>query len=297
MSKEATAYRVKSFSDWPRFFKRAEPLLLEREPESNLLWEVGRVSAGQAGVQRSWLGWLVMDRKKPVLAALPSVAEYLILSAGDPEACLTLAKHLSSLSHCLKGVSGPDPVSGAFADAWTEQSGNLSALRASLSLYLASEDANFDYPVEGSFRLARPVEGDKLRGWAIDFVEESVQPMDSRVVARLSENMMGRRDLFVWEASGEVVSMGGFGRETPNGLVVNMVYTPRNRRGRGFAGALTSGLVCEANAREKAFCCLYSDFTNPVRKNLYERIGFQPVGEFAERSFGDQSLSEPRDRQ
>ena len=297
MSKEATFYRVKPFSDWARFLKQAKPLLLEREVESNLTWEVGRVSADQAGLTRPWSAWLVLDGKKPVLSALPSVTEYLILSAGHPGACAALADFLSAKSHSLKGVSGPEPVSEVFADAWAEQTGKVSNLGASLSFYLASSDPEFASEVAGGMRLARVDEGDKLRGWAIDFVADSAHPMDPRVVTRLSENMMGRRDLFVWEASGEVVAMGGFGRETPNGLVVNMVYTPRNRRGRGYAGALTSGLVCEANARGKRFCCLYSDFSSSVRENLYERIGFQRIGDFAERSFTDQSLSEPSDRQ
>ncbi|MFP6900355.1 MAG: GNAT family N-acetyltransferase [Opitutales bacterium] len=109
--------------------------------------------------------------------------------------------------------------------------------------------------------------------------------------------MLGRQDLFVWEESDELVAMGGFGREIPNGLVINMIYTPRNRRGRGFGGALTTGLVREASGRGKEFCCLYSEFSNSVRKNLYERIGFRLAGKFSERAFDDQSDSVPSDLQ
>jgi predicted GNAT family acetyltransferase len=64
-----------------------------------------------------------------------------------------------------------------------------------------------------------------------------------------------------------------------------MIYTPRNRRGRGFASALTSALVMEARKRDKEYCCLYSEFRSSIRPNMYERIGFRLAGEFSERAF------------
>ena len=121
--------------------------------------------------------------------------------------------------------------------------------------------------------------------------------MNPRSLTKLSERMLAENDLYVWEENKEVVVMGGFGRETPNGLVINMIYTPRNRRGRGFAGALTLGLMREASRRGKEFCCLYSEFSSSVRKNLYERIGFRLAGEFSERAFGVQSDKVPSERQ
>ncbi len=121
--------------------------------------------------------------------------------------------------------------------------------------------------------------------------------MDPRSLTRLSERMLGCEDLFVWEETNELVSMGGFGRETPNGLVINMIYTPINRRGRGFAGALASGLLQEASRRNKEFCCLYSEFSSSIRQNLYERIGFRLAGKFSEQAFGDQSERVPSERQ
>ena len=84
MSKEATAYHVETFSDWLSFLEVSESLLLEREAESNLIWEVGRVSAESAGANRPWLGWVVMEGERAFLAALPSVTGYLILSGGEP---------------------------------------------------------------------------------------------------------------------------------------------------------------------------------------------------------------------
>ena len=285
MSKEATAFRVETFSNWQPFMERAQPLLLGREAESNLIWEVGCVAAQNASLSRPWLGWLVKEDGEPLLAALPSVTGYLILSGGEPAACPALVHHLSTLQTPLKGVSGPEPVSGSFAKVWQDAVGASVRLGASLSFYLADTSAEPKDEKQGIFRQARPEESQFLREWAIDFGAESPRPMDPRSLTRLSEHMLGRENLFVWEENEEVKAMGGFGRETPHGLVINMIYTPRNRRGRGFASALTSALVREAHRRDKEYCCLYSEFHSSIRPNLYERIGFRLAGEFSERAF------------
>lgn len=285
MSKETTAFQVLTFSDCQKFLEASESLLLEHEAESNLLWEVGRSSARNQTMLRPWVGWLVKSDEKSLLAALPSSTGYLILSGGEPGACLPLARHLSKHGVSAKGVSGPESVSGSFAEAWLEVVGGFVVPGAELSFYLATTETELTGMMEGVFRQARSDEEAKLRAWAIDFGAESPRPMDPSSLVALSERMLESGDLFVWEDGEELVAMGGFGRETPHGLVVNMIYVPPNRRGRGFAGALTTGLMAEATGRGKSFCCLYSEFRSSVRTNLYERIGFRLAGEFTERAF------------
>ena len=285
MSKETMSFRVETFSNWQSFLEKAQLLLLESEAESNLIWEVGRVSAQNTSSARPWSGWLVVGNGKPLLAALPSVTGYLILSAGKDSACPALVDHLSALDISLNGVSGPETVASSFAGVWQDTVGVSVKLGASLSFYSASTNAEHKNSQQGFFRRACPQEGELLRGWAIDFGAESPRPMDPRSLTRLSEHMLGQGNLFVWEENEEIRAMGGFGRETPNGLVINMVFTPKSYRGRGFASALTASLVREAGRRGKEFCCLYSEFRSSTRPNLYEQINFRLAGEFTERAF------------
>ena len=132
-----------------------------------------------------------------MLAALSSVTGYVILSGGDSFACQALVDHLVARGIPVKGVSGPEPVSGAFAQAWENSTHENVPLGASLSFYLADTEMETESGVEGIFRRARPEEGELLRGWAIDFGAESARPMDPRALTRLSERMLGRKDLFV----------------------------------------------------------------------------------------------------
>jgi predicted GNAT family acetyltransferase len=196
-----------------------------------------------------------------------------------------LASHLSKHGVSVKGVSGPESVSGSFAKAWLEVVGGSVVPGAELSFYLATTGTELTGVMEGVFRQARSDEEARLRAWAIDFGAESPRPLNPSSLVALSERMLERGNLFVWEDGEELVAMGGFGRETPHGLVINMIYVPQNRRGRGFAGALTTGLMAEATGRGKSFCCLYSEFRSSVRTNLYDRIGFRLAGEFSERAF------------
>tara|TARA_B100000959_G_scaffold266559_1_gene309100 strand:+ start:342 stop:1235 length:894 start_codon:yes stop_codon:yes gene_type:complete len=297
MSKDAVACQVEVSRKWELFLERAEPLLLKHEAESNLFWEVGRVLARSTEPDQSWRGWVVSESGEPILAGLPSVTGYLILSTGEIRACPVLAAYLSQQGIRLHGVSGPDPVSDSFATSWAEMSEGEVRQVGKLSCYLIDVSMELPTNVEGWFRKADAQEGELVREWAIDFAAESPHPMEPRQSSQLGERMLGENDLYVWEENQEVVAMGGFGRETPNGLIINLVYVPRNRRGRGFAGALTLGLVREALERGKEFCCLYSDFRSSVRRNLYERIGFRMVGEFTERAFGVQSDNAPSERQ
>ena len=56
------------------------------------------------------------------------------------------------------------------------------------------------------------------------------------------------------------------------------VYTPPERRNRGYAGACVAGLsrrMQQAGHR----CILYTDLGNPTSNSVYRRIGYRAVRE------------------
>jgi predicted GNAT family acetyltransferase len=71
---------------------------------------------------------------------------------------------------------------------------------------------------------------------------------ECRVVARgipeLTQRIrqqLGKDTRFVWE-DGQPVSQAAFGHATPNGAVINAVYTPPHYRGRGYAASCVAEL-------------------------------------------------------
>jgi len=101
-------------------------------------------------------------------------------------------------------------------------------------------------------------------------------------VFTLSENeerirtRLGKDTHFIWE-DGQPVSQAVYGRDTPNGAVVNWVYTPPQYRGRGYATSVVAELSKSLIDRGKLFCCLFADADNPVSCGIYRKLGYYDV--------------------
>ncbi|MFP6886599.1 MAG: GNAT family N-acetyltransferase, partial [Opitutales bacterium] len=200
------------------------------------------------------------------------------------DAVKVLAEFLEEKEVSLQGATGPVDEVDAFADAWEKASGIPPGRGRSLKIFeFALQNGSVTaLEAPGRMRLAEETDRELVRDWAISFAAESPSPMDPSTLVELAEAMRAKGNLFLWE-DGEPMSMAGFGRSTPNGLVVNMVYTPGERRRLGYAGALIAGLMVEASQRGAKLCCLFSEYGG--ERNLYERIGFREVGTFRERAF------------
>jgi predicted GNAT family acetyltransferase len=93
-----------------------------------------------------------------------------------------------------------------------------------------------------------------------------------------------RAGLVLWDDDGPA-SLAGFGGHTPNGIRIGPVYTPPERRGRGYASALVAELSAELLSQGRRFCFLYTDLADPTANRIYERIGYERVCESAEIAF------------
>ena len=54
------------------------------------------------------------------------------------------------------------------------------------------------------------------------------------------------------------------------------VYTPRERRGRGYASAGVAG-VSRIVLAQGARACLFTDQANPTSNKIYAALGYRPV--------------------
>lgn len=57
---------------------------------------------------------------------------------------------------------------------------------------------------------------------------------------------------------------------------IGPVYTPPDRRGRGYAAGVTAR-AARAILDAGATPCLFTDLANPTSNGVYQRIGFEPV--------------------
>jgi GNAT superfamily N-acetyltransferase len=129
----------------------------------------------------------------------------------------------------------------------------------------------------GRPRAAAPADRELLVGWVRDFADGTGQP-GTHAERAVDERIASGR-LTLWEDEGVPVSMAGLSPRIAGMVRVSTVYTPPERRGRGYAAGVTAEIsraAREAGARE---VLLFTDLANPTSNGVYRRIGYRPVSD------------------
>lgn len=71
--------------------------------------------------------------------------------------------------------------------------------------------------------------------------------------------------------------MAGFSGKTPNGIRINLVYTPPKYRKKGYATSCIAALSQTLLDAGHKYCFLFTDLANPTSNHIYQTIGYQPV--------------------
>jgi predicted GNAT family acetyltransferase len=204
----------------------------------------------------------------------------------DSAAVPFAARALKDEGVSLPGVTGALPEADAFADEWERLSGGGRRLRMAQGIY-ALRSVRPPRAVEGRMRLASAEDRRVLVNWFDAFVAESVpgdaphQDGGEAVDRRLAST----GGFALWE-DGDVVSMSGFGGETPHGIRIGPVYTPPAFRRRGYGSALVAELSGRLLGEGREYCFLYTDLANPTSNRIYMDIGYELVCESADYAFG-----------
>ena len=282
----ASALRLVRPGDPAEFDKVAGPFLAEREAENNLV--LGLTSGLKAG--RSWgptYFGVVRDGDGVVGVALRA-GLFLILTAGTTDDALSLLiDDAVRATPDAPGIIGPTDLARRAVARWTSRTGQVARVTMHERIYRL-EKVIAPRPASGRIRVARPTELDLITEWFYAFAAEA-QPehASSRPDARANaEGWVARGALRMWEDGGSAVSMAGASGPTPHGIRVGAVYTPPDRRRRGYASALVAALSQEQLDSGKKFCFLYTDLANPTSNKIYQDIGYEPVGDVDEYHFG-----------
>jgi uncharacterized protein len=287
-----------------KWLNELSPLLLANEAENNLLLGL----AGRAIEQPEAFPateyapgvrlWGVFDGDAAVGAALLTAVN-LVLSRQPEEALVALADSMLQSQAAVPGVVGPDEVPGRFAAIWAGRIGGVPRLRMRQRIHACSEVV-WHQRAAGEFRAATEDDAELLAEWSVAFVREvnsSPSPEDPLSAVR---RVIAAQRLFVWTLADQIVSCAAAARPTKSGIAINLVYTPPEQRGRGFATScvaeLTSLLLAPPRASQpgvhpgnpshrhaghpdggRRFCCLYTDLANPVSNAIYARIGYTPL--------------------
>jgi GNAT superfamily N-acetyltransferase len=135
-------------------------------------------------------------------------------------------------------------------------------------------------PATGSWRFVEARDRDLIADWLVAFSSEAMPEAppipDPGATAERWIARIGRTG-YLWEDGGEAVSLVGAGGETPHGIRIGPVYTPPERRGRGYASSLTAAASRDQLDRGRQFVFLFTDLANPTSNKIYQAIGYEPV--------------------
>jgi predicted GNAT family acetyltransferase len=275
-------------TDVASFTERASPLLLAHEAHNNLLLGLCgelrqnlRIYGDEPPVLRT-----VEDAGRVALAAVQTPPHRLLLShCHDARAVATLAEDLHAEGRALPGALGPRPVAEAFAQHWGQRTGQRVVPGTDQRIYQLTR-LRPPAPAPGHMRRATEADRALLAVWFEAFQREALGEASPSGVGKAVARWLSSpsRTLALWDDGGPVAMAGAAG-PTPGGIRIGAVYTPPERRRRGYASALVAALSQAQLDAGRRFCFLFTDLANPTSNHIYQAIGYEPVVDIAELLF------------
>lgn len=264
------------------FLREASELLYRHEAMNNLTLGLAEsLASGRITEKSPALLVRVVDQGKTVLAGAQVNHVNLTLSVGEPQAVGPLVDFLASIETSFSATVGEAEIAQRFAQAWAKKTKCTLRLQMDQKIYRLDEVFWPKGHAPGRGRLARPEERDQIADWMEKFILEAV-PADAQPLSlyqEQAEKKISAEEIFVWEdESGELASMAFVGRPTRSGIGVNCVYTPKQKRGRGYASWVVAFASQTVLDRGHKFAVLYTDLANPTSNKIYQALGYREVG-------------------
>lgn len=270
--------------DAAAFLERAGAWLMTREDEHNLVLGLAGVLSGTPPAEGAD-GYLfaTVEVAGRVAGAVFRTPPYKAgLTTMPSTAAPHVARVLAERYEHLPAVFGPRDVAEAVGAAWASLKGVVARVGVPQRLYRLDR-VTFPKGVSGTLRAALPEDLPTVHDWGERFADDAGKAFSTAPGTRVGWVESG--SLFFWEDGGEAVSMAVATGRTPHGVRIGYVFTPRERRGRGYATALTAALSQRELDGGARFCVLYTDLTNPTSNAIYPRVGYRPLRDLVDVDF------------
>jgi predicted GNAT family acetyltransferase len=218
------------------------------------------------------------ERDRVVAVALQSPTTFpFALGPGSRVGVRALARTFAGIAHDAPGVTGEAPSASVFAGEWATVTRARVEPREAMRLYRATR-VHAPRGVTGGLRRAGTTDLPTVTDWIGRFQQEIGEPLPGDHVDHEARRLVTERELWCWDDGGLVAITSA----TPvyEGVArVRHVYTPPERRRRGYAAACAAGVTEERLAAGADACVLFTQLTNPTSNAVYARLGYRPVAE------------------
>ncbi len=262
-------------ADAEQFQEKAGSWLAQKEVQNNsCLIVVSNLLSKPVSERQEHYFWVVEREGEVVGTAFWTPPYKFTVSEMDKESLIALANALRDSHPHIPGVGGPKEPAKHFSHFWNLKTQKSPLLEHSMRIYQLEKVTSVPLS-PGGLQKAQEKDTEFLAEWLRQFGAEisMSEEVDER---KLAENYIREQRLFVWE-DGEYRAMAACAGNSLNGVRVNMVYTPAEFRGKGYATSLVAALSRKILESGKKFCCLYTDLLNPTSNSIYQKIGYEPV--------------------
>lgn len=274
------------FEDANLFYQKVKDYLLKDEVLHNLLLGATKNLINHPQLCKIKPYLLAVEQNENIIAvAMMTIPYNLLLSqVKDLKAIDIIIQDLQQKYESLTNVNAPVIESKAFTDKWCSLTGKSYKSKLSLRIFKL-EKVEFTSQVQGNLRLATENDKQLLKSWHDAFNLEALGKKSSNLDSESwVERVLQKKTAYLWD-SDIPVSIACSTRSTPNGIGINMVYTPPEHRRKGYAGACVAGLSQTLLDKGYKFCFLFTDLSNSTSNKIYQQIGYQPVADWNNYSF------------
>lgn len=268
--------KLKRGNEVSQDYERVRHFLLEHEAYHGLM--LGLLDAIINSPERFKQPYIaVVEEDDTVLAvALQTPPRKLLLSRVERlNAIALIAQDLHSIQAQVPGVMGTTAAAQIFAQNWQALTGE-SYREGTRERYFQLETVQPITHVTGHLQQATLSERELLINWCRAFMaevaDEPASPDD------VVDRYLREGSLYLWQDN-TPVSIANFYGATPNGVRINLVYTPPEYRRKGYATACVAALSQALLERGYKYCFLSTDLANPTSNHIYQAIGYQPLGD------------------
>jgi uncharacterized protein len=255
---------------------KVENFLLNEEHLNNLM--LGILYRLRDSNQRSNDLYLVIENENEQLVMLIA-GLYLILYANTTNIAIFENAVLYLEHHKIEypGIIGPNSICEIYGKAFQNMTKKSLKVEMKQRIFVCNKTNPVDNGI-GEITLASPIHQERLLPWMIDFLKTTNEDASIEAAQKRLLELINNKGLYVLEVEKQIVSLAATIRPFRSTISIGYVYTPSQLRNQGYATRMVKCLT-DLALEKYDFCSLYTDLANPTSNSIYQKIGYQPIGD------------------
>lgn len=279
--------KLKRYDNSEDFLSSIEAYLRKSEVENNIMLGVCTNLKNKKELDKDNYFAVVEESGEAILAAMMTPPNNLTLYTEEKnfsEAIEIVADNLIEEGWTVSGIVTSNEMSKTFADLWISKTNCDIKKGMNMRIYELRK-VNPPKNNRGKLRIATLKDLPLVQQWTYEMSEQIGEHQTKEYCFELAEKKVKDEYVYLWEDEGKVVSMAAKARPTETGVVVNLVYTPKESRNKGYASSCVAALSQLLLDLGHSYCSLFTDLSNPISNSIYIKMGYKPICDMDEYKF------------